>query len=623
MSALFSKLKNQTPFLGLWFSSCMFRLAAVLIAILFAGYERSFAQEQKVAREVMLPVGSETWSSREWSLALEQTYKSLTNAPIDPAQSQLLNPVDASDRQAVFNRWVGEVLASEAYGKAQEQAWLRDHFEIDGSDPKGLVRCERGGWDTQIYRDWLARSFRENLRFDRLVQCQLTGAGDAATQLATHAWYLAGHRTVYEILDRPTPIESNLIHQFQSALASIQRTESMDWQRLLNQSQQQTNPIKRWWQSQSGWPKIPAEELVWGWPTEVPMESPTGLLSMVSPVGLGAEVSATVDQAPVMRGFREWTLVIAGRFSRELLDSPTPVGLMVQSEDGLATEDPQRSLVIELGQGRLTVRMIHDSFVSKREIQAQETVPVDRSIQIAIVNDGLGRSDSVRILLDGQPCKTKSSQVADNFYKEIFPSKPIRWRFAGGKSGLWQLEQVQFYRLALSVPECKGLVDGVWQQDWEEMDQEVRSEWVEHYARRVDTQWRYQRESRSHYVANLAAVLESQSMLPMLASIDQPIELVHPARFPVSLIPEFSESLWESIAETRACDWTVPGKYLSAESLARGEVKRTWRSMLRFLGGQVRDQKIPESLFERFMNDFDRSKMVLGLVEHLLSQIAE
>jgi hypothetical protein len=276
-------------------------------------------------------------------------------------------------------------------------------------------------------------------------------------------------------------------------------------------------------------------------------------------------------------------------------------------------------LLVELEQGRLGLRALHDPDLSGLAVKLEDRLPANQRLQIAIINDGLGQPDSIRILVDGTPQAISIEPSSKPFYKEIVSGTSNRWGFGKSEQGDWKLEQFLVYRLALSVPECRGLADCPWLESWEDFDEVSKSYWVEHYARRVDPQWRYQRESRSHYVANLAAIRESVSMLPVLDSADQPIFLLNPKRFPVSLIrPTESQSDQNRSTETRASDWRIPSERFSIEQLAQTEIHRTWRSMQLQAGIEVRSVQIPDRLTAEFVSDWDRKRLLKSLAIMML-----
>jgi len=576
-----------------------------LFAILIAGSESLQAQS------IELPKQAAIWSGQEFAAKIQRAHRALTNTHLDAAKTQQIAGLTAAERQEFFDRFLKEIFASDDYAKAQADAWMLDHFQIDYSKPESMESVERSGWDTDRYRKWVIQSFSSNTRFDEFLQSQLVGTAGDASNLPTHAWYLAGQWSNYPIAQNLSPIESNLIGQFKTALESIEKTETKDWTRLIELSQKDNNEIKRWWQSLRIWPTVPGDELVWSWPKDGDQQ-PSDSIAMHEP-----------KEGQALRGFREWTLVIDAKIPKEMIDKLDPIVLFAQCANGKIHDEPQRTLLVELRQGRVCVSLIHDTRISFEQVQTDEAVVADDPIQIAIVNDGLGRPDSVRVLVNGQTQSTKRHPLAKGYLKEIVFGKNNQWVIGKGASSEPVIEQVQVYRLALSPPECRGLAQCPWMGTWEEIGEPNRAEWVEHYARRVDVQWRYQRESRGHYVANLAAVKESASMTPVLRDANQPIYLTQTQRFPNTLlsIPTPIHQNPEDIATTTPKDWSQSGSRWDFKKIANAEAQRTWQSMLSYADLGDRQVDIPESVISEFTNHRDRKRLLGELLKLLLVEL--
>jgi len=589
--------ENQALKKSVWFS--------FLFAVLFAGSERLQAQS------IELPKQAAIWSGQEFAAKIQRAHRALTNTHLDAAKTQQIAGLTAAERQEFFDRFLKEIFASDDYAKAQADAWMLDHFQIDYSKPQSMESVERSGWDTDRYRKWVIQSFISNTRFDEFLQSQLVGTAGDASNLPTHAWYLAGQWSDYPIAQNLSPIESNLIGQFKTALESIEKTETKDWTRLIELSQKDNNEIKRWWQSLRIWPTVPGDELVWSWPKDGDHQ-PSASIAMHEP-----------KEGQALRGFREWTLVIDAKIQKEMIDKLDPIVLFAQCADGKIHDEPQRTLLVELRQGRVCVSLIHDTRISFEQVQTDEAVVADDPIQIAIVNDGLGRPDSVRVLVNGQTQSTKRDPLAKGYLKEIVFGRNNQWVIGKGASSEPVIEQVQVYRLALSPPECRGLAQCPWMGTWEEIGEPNRAEWVEHYARRVDVQWRYQRESRGHYEANLAAVKESASMTPVLRDANQPIYLTQTQRFPNTLLstPTPIHQNPEDIATTTPKDWSQSGSRWNLEKFANSEAKRTWQSMLGYADLSDRQVDIPESVISEFSNQQDRKRLLGELLKLLLVEL--
>ena len=578
--------------------------------------------------------------------SLERTHRALTGLDLESSRARDLANTPKDRRTEVFDKFLSELLASDAFAQAQSDAWMLDHFAYvsDRLDAAGL---DAAGWDTPGFRRWLIDRYQDNTPYDRFVQSQLDGTNEPTSALATHAWYLAGQWSNYKIAEYPTPIESNLVRQFRTALESIERSEEKDWQRLVAQTQQLqrqkgANPVRDYWQALRTWPAVADQDPLWTWP------DPTA-------VDFGPHEFRVVSNPPKLRWFRPWTLALVARFPKELLAQSEPVCIFeqTQSAESQTAESPwmdparaQRVFRLELSQGRLVVRLIHDARISCHVVQTKEALPAEAILHLAITNDGLGRSDSIRVVIDGQCMSTEPVDASWRIYKEIVTKEPSSWRIGTSSQLGWRLEQAMLYRECLSLPEIQGLADALWIDDWNEMEPKVQTQWIEHYAKRFDSQWKYQRESRDHYASNIAAVLESQSMLPVLNSPEEPIFLVQSERFPNSLValadpsnaprPSLEPTISSPIVQTQANRWRIEsGGKLEPQSLARSEIQRTWRSMLRNAGKSPRnldaskdsdaskaydpiDADLVDTLAIDFMQDWNRRAMVRKLVERLL-----
>jgi hypothetical protein len=616
------KLENQTASKPAWFSFWIVVLGLVLS---------------------LLPNQSD---AQDWIVSLERTHRALTGLDLQASGAQTLAQTPDDQRTEVFKKFLSDLLASDAFAQAQADAWMLDHFATVSD------RLEATGWDTPSFRRWLIDRFKDNTPYDQFVRSQLVGTTEPSSLLATHAWYLAGQWSDYQIAEFPTPIESNLVRQFRTALESIERSEHKDWQRLVEQTQKlQTpkgaNPVRDFWQSLRSWPTVAEQERVWTWPDPTVQEpsEPTEpaarsseLASKKTPVDFAPREALIVSNASKLRAVRPWTLVLVGSFPRELIEQPESVCIFEQSQTAAAhwggSDRALRSFRMELSEGRLVVRLIHDARISCQVVRTQEALPADQTLHLAISNDGLGRSDSIRVVVDGVRISTKPDEVSSGCYKEIVSKESSPWRIGTSGPAGWRLEQAMLYRESLSIPEIQGLADALWIDDWNEIDQQVQTQWIEHYAMRIDPQWRYQRESRDHYASNLAAVRESQSMLPVLGTPDAPVFLVQQDRFPNTLVDLADRNLEISpskVVETQANRWRIEaGQRLEPDSVARSEIRRVWKTMLRHSSkthragdaGDTLDDSRVETLAIEFMRDWDRRKMVTKLIERLLQSDA-
>jgi hypothetical protein len=176
------------------------------------------------------------------------------------------------------------------------------------------------------------------------------------------------------------------------------------------------------------------------------------------------------------------------------------------------------------------------------------------TLQIAVVNEGLGGAGSVRLVVDGKPldlavdlavgeAEASSGASRKRLWKEIVRSEKVRWRLTQRSVAGIECQDAKVFRLGLSIPELRGLAESFFKSDWESLEEEEKGLWVEHYAKRFDSQWRYQRESRAYYEGNLKSIQESEEMVPVLAGANVLVEVGSRDVFPARLLNAFEESL--------------------------------------------------------------------------------
>ena len=121
--------------------------------------------------------------------------------------------------------------------------------------------------------------------------------------------------------------------------------------------------------------------------------------------------------------------------------------------------------------------------------------------------------------------------------------------------------------------------------------------WIEHYAKRNDSQWRYQRESRAYYAGNLKSIQESEAMVPVLANATGLVELGARDVFPACLLGTVDVSLEGDLKRNLESNLVLSAEEWSKrigsadtndkvadripEKLASFEVSRTWRNLCR------------------------------------------
>jgi hypothetical protein len=139
-----------------------------------------------------------------------------------------------------------------------------------------------------------------------------------------------------------------------------------------------------------------------------------------------------------------------------------------------------------------------------------------------------------------------------------------------------RVTQMESYRSALSAFELEGWRQAVAWKEWEACSEDEQLGAREHYARRVDLRWRYQRESLSFYASSFASVLAKVGMVPVADSDSkEPLAIPEPLQGALGNavnLQNMTPSLRGMMA--RECEEKV------ASLLAINEIVRQWRRML-------------------------------------------
>jgi hypothetical protein len=241
--------------------------------------------------------------------------------------------------------------------------------------------------------------------------------------------------------------------------------------------------------------------------------------------------------------------------------------------------------------------------------------PIDWSEphQIAIAYDGLRNAMAMRLAVDG--VFVDHYILSDSILRE----PPQRM------AGVWQLgdeaadaprcrwNDFASYRVALSEPELASLEVGMTRLPWEELGTRQQLGWIEHFARRVDPHWRYERESHLFYLGNLARL---RSSLPAIAVLDGQTTWepwangVRKDRFPFTLVAQ-------NLRSERSLPWSDRARLASymTESpdgrlaIASNEVRRQWVALLGALPNtEPKDHRIPQELWDRAARAFEESQ---------------
>jgi hypothetical protein len=519
-----------------------------------------------------------TFSDSQWERLVNATVTALdanASSPGRDVTSKLLHN-DPGRRSQAFEAFVDELLSSDSYSQWRAQTWINDMMSKPAID-----RGEYLGWSTESYRRWLIESARRNDRFDAFLRMQCIGDEQLRSDqrmLPTAVWYFSGHRSAFDVNELPTPIESNLLRPFRESLESIVQAEERDWQRLNKGTEASGGAVEKWYRGELDYPKVPEEILAWQWPDAQGLDEQARITNGDSSIE---------HMGQPLRAIRDWTLVFQLDVSAEALASDLPIVIFEQQEISQETKPPHesppepqhehtheqthnitdragRTLRLELVHGHLQLSLVHDQEVSELVLRTKHAIH-NGTLQIAVVNDGLGGPESVRLVVDGKPldlavdlavgeavgeAEASSGASRKRLWKEIVRSEKVRWRLTQRSVAGIECQDAKVFRLGLSIPELRGLTESFFKSDWESLEEEEKRLWVEHYAKRFDSQWRYQRESRAYYAGNLKSIQESEAMVPVLAGANVLVEVGSRDVFPARLLNAFDELFKSNMQST-------------------------------------------------------------------------
>lgn len=112
----------------------------------------------------------------------------------------------SDDGPDAYGRLVDRLLASEAYGEHMTRYWA-DLVRL--SDTNGMHKDFHR--EFSAYRDWLIRSFNDNLPFDEFIKSQL--AGDLYAEPSRDQLVASGFNRMHMIIDRGTAQPAESLHK--------------------------------------------------------------------------------------------------------------------------------------------------------------------------------------------------------------------------------------------------------------------------------------------------------------------------------------------------------------------------------------------------------------------------
>lgn len=419
------------------------------------------------------------------------------------------------------------------------------------------------------------------------------------------------------------------------AIESIAQTESRDWGRLIH-----SETISAWYRTLSSFPQPPNSQLTSQWPStgfdiaqddsillrDAYWQDSHGKAAPKMPWTTQSGEVFTIGLKDALRFDQEWTVVFsvecdATRGLRQ------PRRLFSQFDRTPQHADPASlsGLTVEVDGDRLRCRWVASGSLQMLEIASADPIDWREPHQIAIVYNGMRSATAMRLAVDG--VFVDHFVLADSMLRD--PPQLV--------TGVWQLgdkapdappcrwDDFASYRVALSEPELASLEVGSARVPWDEMDARQQLGWIEHFARRVDPHWRYERESHLFYLGNLARLRSSLPAIAVLdgrATWDPSAKGVRRDRFPFTLVSESLRSEasipWSDRARLAAYMTQSPEGKLA---IASNEVRRQWTALLDALPMSESHERVDlQGLWERATQAFvDSQGDRTVLLQQLLS----
>lgn len=418
-----------------------------------------------------------------------------------------------------------------------------------------------------------------------------------------------------------TPVfRRNQLRTLSDAIASIRQSEIKDWELLI-----QGDAVRNWYQKQTAHPKPPPAERIFAWPSpeqRLELRDDNGHRASKSPLRIGSGGFAPTVYADIeepLRRSQEWTVVLNCNFGHDLIASSTSSPRRILTQQAHSTRAPATNdtlsqsasnpyeLRLEITNGYLQVSLVHDAPFSMIQVRTTKPIEIDTWTQIAVSYDGTNRAHSLRIALDGE--YVGLNYIADTLIRDFVgesskaPAKEESYKLLLGDSTnpdhLWELEDIEVYRTVLSPPELLGKIENTSWQDWQDFSETEKLAWIEYYARRIDPNWRYERETLRYYLINEYLIWET---IPLTPTLPGPLQLVQmlplpqdqgqlgnsspnekhaPRRplFPWNMMDSESIHHWIAAIGTVEIRWDTleaPWK----ESISHTEVARQWQHLI-------------------------------------------
>jgi hypothetical protein len=523
-----------------------------------------------------------------------------------------------------IDRWT----QSRAFAQLQTRTWIIDRCCGQGGAAEG--------WDFSLHDAWINHSIARNESFLRFLQAQIAGdllLSGSDDRLGTGAWFrcneslretdLRFQEPLNRIPTRSSPsideLPANLkwtsvsdlpwLHcevsesqrarllDLERAIDSVWKSELRDWERLL-----QEESVINWYRSQSSWPRPNPADLTFNLSDLEAMEPVDAASVRLTPYAIENPWRSTQPWTAIL----EFELHDAGAVSKA-----DPL-VLVRQRASIDHSGEFTNGVIALREGRVVVRLVHALPNSYLEIETEPIVRAPGVYSLAVVYEGLPSVDGLRLWLDGRWLETYASHallVRDFASNDV---QVLEIASNSGNSGV-HVTQLESYRSCLSPLELEGWRQSEEWKEWEDCSEEQRYAAREHYARRLDAQWRYQRESLSFYVSSFGSLLSRVGMVPVA---DAQGALGMPKELALACGANDDTSGWNA-AKRRKLAWECGNS--ASEIVASNEIARQWRGMLasiadRSLVSGRNELDLPNALSKPWSQSWNRRELIRAIL---------
>lgn len=621
-------LNNETHWLVSFFFAIIFIQADASLFAYQTATETSTALSADGRRRI------ETASQEQWEQYVIRSARAILGDDWE-TESGPMPSIDLPNTARIvwLSKRIQRWTQSKAFVDRQSRAWVDERCDgtLDGNN----------AWDFSLHDHWIQRRISSNQPFLRFVQDQLAGdfeSNDSDSQLGTATLFRSSKTIQSPVVQSPFPQSQNeripastqsgptldtlpdslrwthislipwlytdtteaqrrRLVDLETAMESVLRSEQAEWKRLLHD-----DSVVRAHRSRVVYPTPNPADITFRL-DQASQENPLDTTT-------GAEIACPF--ATPWRYTQPWTAII--QFEVEDPDSSRetkPTLLVRQQSSSRNPVSNQRCCEIEWQQGKIRVRLIHALPQSALELETDAVFLQPGQYSIAVVYEGLPTASGLRVWSKGEWVATRI--VQDSLVRDFASRDPQVLVLAGSpqRSGC-HLSNLECYRSAMSLTELTGWEQETEWRDWELCSQEEQQAFRDYYARRIDLQWRYQRESLLFYADNFASTLANTGMLP----VADPNDMQYiPASF-AGWVGMEENGDWGGM-DRQSLAKRCSQEPQMARMLASSEIRRQWRMMLASSpsmneGFLTRDEL--GRLVDRWTSSWDRASLIQELV---------